>query len=584
MATDTDPDFTLVRLGHRALLGKALSVPQIRRMLAPIPLREVANTIARISSLIENAQHAENPAVQRLILEGLAPELREGVYGRLNRNQRRRGPGAAPAIMFEDIPLRMAFELALTNVEPAEPFDVSEAHRRILKAILACSDFIKDDDFLPPRPHRAGPDAVEAWAHLEFVTSLARYADASGDGIARAYDILYRRCLAAGGPSALATTHAIRARAGCDLDTFWTLLFALQAQQRLLTPERVATTHAWLSVRSFSTGEFAFPPRVVDRVLNLLARTPEEARAQAEERHARGLPAVYDNSRLFIRPLLRIGDDVCAPVARLLYAKLSFGLHFTLQFLLQEADRERFQHDVGQAFEEYLADTMGRTAGRSGLNVVTQREMYSRLPGSRNTPKICDGIVFDRRRALLWDAKSAYGDGELFGGGRAAFRDYYRMHIERVADQFASTTSLIRSGELEPLGVPRDVEIVGMLMVPWLPLPNAPNLMRYVRQLAAAKQPAYDWVGLSVVHPSVLEGLEACAGTSETILDAFRAYRDSVRGPAIDWGPNNFFLRTGFAGYGTMRNTFLRDALDDLMARMRAVFEMHRATSEDAAE
>ena len=565
----------LVRLGHRALLGRALTLPQIRRLLAPVPLQLVANTIARISSLLENVPHAEAPQVQRRILDGLAPQLGPRVYHRLDREHARRGGAAVPApIMFEDIPLRMVYEIALTNTEPIEPVGPEEGHLRIVRAILACNDHVRDDSFLAPRPVRFIAAGLERWAHLEFVSQLARYADSSGDGIARTYDILHRRYLATGHAGAARARKALEQATGCDVDTFWALLFALQAQQRSLDADRVATTHAWLSVASFSTGEFAFPPSQVEGILSLLARTDTEARQAALVRHARHLPPAYDNALLFVKPLLRMGDRVCAPLARLLYAKLSFGLHFTLQFLLPRADRDGFQRDVGTAFETYLADVMTRLAQQSDARIATGTTLYAALGASDYLPKLCDGLLFSDRGVILWDAKTAYGNEELFGGSIAAFRDYYNRHVNRIAAQFASTIDLIRRGAFESIGLRRDSDIVAMLMVPWLPLPSTPNLARYVRRLAEPVEPGVDWRALSVVRPSVLEGLEPCVSPEASAIDAMRAYRDSND---MDTGLNNFLLHLPFPGYGTRRNPYLQTCFAEATDRLHRVFTSRRA-------
>lgn len=462
-------------------------------------------------------------------------------------------------ILFDPVAVALATKFALRNLSPEKPA-TGVSPSALGEALLMLNDHVDASSVTPAGEDLRRGEVLERWAYYTYVVGKFRHSDNWLHALARAYDLfLTDRPALRERHHGLDLPELLRAHTGLPADHLWGILFAFFSHFGTIGTDNAHKVNGWITRSGYFGPSFNFTREELDRFFALAGRDARDVTAIVRKLYHPNDPKPFHILPFEERPLVGVGDRLFAPLAWLLFDRLTDGIYHTLFSALSPGDRTRFTRYVGFVFEDYVDRLVQRTLDRARTASVVPVPLYvapealmEAVRSRRSTKRVCDGILAYDGAFVLLESKARSLPLSVRGGlDRREFVDRVGQNVRRSAEQFDATIAHIEAGVFTHLGIrPIAKAAYFPLCVSLSPLPMQPHLFRWVQRVIRTagllERPAV--APMELIHIGELEGLAGLMATGTPLSDVLAAKANSAEW--WDHSFNNYALLSGVAGYG----------------------------------
>lgn len=534
-ASAPNPGFAVRRIGYGALTGKQATWERAIELLRKLSLRQVLDLAGRISAVLQNSDSADQ-ATQLYLSQVFFRSQAPGLWAKAKLSAGRPG---APIALFDEAMLLAALKLACVHL-PTDGPDNEDPFAVFGEALLILNDVVEKDSL-------SGPVALAERERLGYFRTVARlFYERSNymQALTRAFDLFltdrpHLRSEASAQPGAayVDLPALLENATGLAAHEYFAVCFAFLSHFYTIDRESAPTTHAIISYEHYFRATTISPKRAA-HLFDLVMQPAVELQDEVRRSEPAGRVDQFTHLPLAAKPLVRIDDQVFAPLLQLVMAKLTSGLYHTLLNSYDLADRKNrqtFQQYMGRVFEDYVDATFRRALRGSSARWISERELLDAMPATKKArPPMCDGVLVQGDAIILVEAKAKLLAAAVRSGtDEAGFWAKMDELLVKPARQLSSVIDALQAGQLQQLGLtlgPRTV--IYPLVVHLQDLPSEP----IVYEWAEARWTADGFLQQAGVQPLQawhIGDIEALEPVMQRGLDLATVLREKVSNKAV---------------------------------------------------
>lgn len=559
--------------GYEDVFGKRATWNGVVQRLTLYSLGEVLSVLGRISALIEH-YNGLMPAeahvhVCRALFGRDADKVIRNAFERFHRLPNHARPAAVQ--LFYELQLINTAKIALRQLPPSYHRGTRSLHY-LGEALLMVTDLIKDDPEGLDRLDVSSSDGLRK-AHVHFLANgLFHHADTRLHALARAFDLYLtdNTHLAHDGLYVDLPSLAKRAT-GLVPDKLWAALFSLLAHWLTIDLSNVHETSAGYVHRDkYYPPELGFSEQQAGRIFGLAARRCEEVKNEVRSLYGKKRLRPYHFLPFAKTPLVEIDDVVLCTSVKLLFEKVTSGLHhlFLDRNEFSEDERQAYLNYIGRVFEDYVWRMLqAAIAAEPQYRLLLEPKLkeYTRA-------RICDSILVGPNAAVLIETKaSRFSLPVRASVDWAAYEDQFDRLFVQSSEQLNATVETIRDGAVSELGVHAErLDRIYPVIVTLDAV--ATNNLIYQRLREVLRERG--WLEQPAVMPvqiMTVDELEYLPCATARGRDLFALLADKLRDDALaSWPFRNVWVADGERFLDDF-NPYLKRIYDNISARAEAL-------------
>lgn len=450
-----NPSFLVRRIGYAALTGRKATWERATELLGQLSLRQVFDLTGRISAVLQNS----DPADQATQLNLTQAFFRSNASSLWAKAKMAAGRPGVPIALFDEAMLLAAIKLACVHL-PTDGPDNGDPFLAFGEALLVLNDLVEKGSLSNP----ATLAERERLGYFRTVARLFYERPNYMQALVRAFDLFltdrpHLRPEASGQPGAayVDLPALLKEATGLDPHEYFAVCVAFLSHFYTIDRDSAPTTHAIISYEHYFQAT-TIPPERTAHLFDLVMQSAIELQDGVRRTEPAGRVNQFTHLPLAAKPLVRINDQVFAPLLQLVMGKLTTGLYHTLLNSYDLADgknREAFQRYMGRVFEDYVDATFRRALHGSSARWICERALLEAMPATKKArPPMCDGVLVQGDVVILVEAKAKLlAAAARSGTDEAGFWAKMDELLVKPARQLSSVIDALQAGRLQQLGL-----------------------------------------------------------------------------------------------------------------------------------